>query len=301
MRVPRAMLLCGVLLCLGSPMSGSAFARVTWSEIRSVQILEGPERIWVFVEVVRITDYTDEVLMHLMSRHPDEEIASQTVFTIDRLGNVTEKAIARGAGPTLHPNLCRIFRLGDGFYLYNFASAGSPASLYRWREDRFSPMERRESEEIRKKLLRAEQSDRYAGVIDELDAISGREGWRCVAEIAPMFDEDAAPFVSSKHGLTISVRSGGERARQGANGPAPTAPKSGLAWLRPSAVIKALSDLSDLLRPSAIVAASTLKTRPWSRTLIEVNTKSERVRRKSGRSHPASKDSRPAPVPPQHE
>ena len=130
MRVPPVLLLGSVLFGLGSPMSSSTFARVTWSEIGSIQMLEGPERIWVFVEVVRITDYTDEVLMHLMSKHPDREIVSQTVFTIDRLGNVTEKAITRGTGPTLHPNLCRIFRLADGFYLYQFASAGrTPFSL----------------------------------------------------------------------------------------------------------------------------------------------------------------------------
>ena len=85
MRVPPVLLLGSVLLGLGSPMSSSAFARVTWSEIGSIQILEGPERIWVFVEVVRITDYTDEVLLHLMSKHPDREIVSQTVFTIDLL------------------------------------------------------------------------------------------------------------------------------------------------------------------------------------------------------------------------
>lgn len=183
MRVPRAMLLGTVLLGLGSPMSSRAFARVTWSEIGSIQILEGPERIWVFVEVVRITDYTDEVLMHLMSRHPDEEIVSQTVFTIDRLGNVTEKAITGGKGPTLHPNLCRIFRLADGFYLYRFASAGRPASLYRWHEGRFSPMDEHDADEIRKKLFRPGQAHRDAEVIDELDAISGREGWKCVAEV----------------------------------------------------------------------------------------------------------------------
>src|SRR4051812_29518460 len=99
MRVPQAMILGSVLLCLCPPMSNSAFARVTWSEIGYIQILEGPERIWVFVEVVRITDYTDELFAHLMSKHPDKEIVSQTVFTLDRLGNVTEKVIAGNAGP----------------------------------------------------------------------------------------------------------------------------------------------------------------------------------------------------------
>jgi hypothetical protein len=275
------MLLGFVLPCLGSPMSSSAFARVTWSEIGSIQILEGPDRLWVFVEVVRITDYTDEVLMHLMSRHRDREIVSQTVFNIDRLGNVTEKAITRGTGPTLHPNRCRIFRRADGFSLYEFASPGRPASLYRWREDRFSPTDERDSEELGKKLLRAEQADRLATVIDELDAISGREGWRCVAEDAVMFNEDAAPFASIKHGIKISVRLGNQQAQPGASRPGRSAgSNSALAWLRPSAVAAVLSDLAEL-RPSALIAMSDLQTKPWSRTLIEVDTKGKRVRRKS--------------------
>lgn len=278
MRVPRAMLLGTVLLGLGSPMSSRAFARVTWSEIGSIQILEGPERIWVFVEVVRITGYTDEVLMHLMSRHPDEEIVSQTVFTIDRLGNVTEKAITGGKGPTLHPNLCRIFRLADGFYLYRFASAGRPASLYRWREGRFSPMDEHDADEIRKKLVRPGQAHRDAEVIDELDAMSGREGWKCVAEVAFAFNKDAAPFVSARHGIKIIVRLGDGQAQPGASRPGRTSgSKSALALLRPSTIDAELAKL----RPSAIIARSDSQTKPWSRTLIEVETKSERVRRKS--------------------
>ena len=88
MRWPRVVLLgFVVLLYLGWPMSRGVLARETWSEIGHIQILEGPEKIWVFVEVVRITDYTDELFLHLMSKHPDEEIVSQTVFTLDRLGN----------------------------------------------------------------------------------------------------------------------------------------------------------------------------------------------------------------------
>jgi len=89
-----------VLLCLGSTMSRSALARETWSEVEHIQILEGPEKIWVFVEVVRITGCTDELFAHLMSRHPDVEIVSRMVFTVDRLGNVTKTAIAKKMGPS---------------------------------------------------------------------------------------------------------------------------------------------------------------------------------------------------------
>ena len=251
MRLPQAMFLGCVLLCLGLPMSRSALARETWSEVKHIQILEGPDRIGVFVGVVRITDYTDEFFLHLMSKHPDEEIVSQSVFTIDRLGNVTEKAIAGNAGPTFNPHLSHIFRLSDGFYLYQFPSLGHPSLLYRWRGDRFSPLDERESNEIKKKLLRAEQADLLVEVLDELDAISERERWRCVADDAFMLNKDAHPFVSAKHQIKISVRMGDQEP----------------GWRS--------------LRLSSVVASSISKAKPWSRTLIEVNTKSKRVRRKS--------------------
>jgi hypothetical protein len=167
-----------VLLYLGSPMSPGAWARETWSEIGHIQILEGPERIWVFVEVVRITDYTDELFLHLMSKHPDEEIVSRTVFTVDRLGNVTRTAIAKGAGPNLDPDLHPIFRLSDGLYQYDAGSMGRPASVYRWRGDRFSPLDERESKEVKQKLRRVEQADRLTDELLELEAIMERDGWR---------------------------------------------------------------------------------------------------------------------------
>ena len=134
-------------------------ARETWSEIGHIQILEGPEKIWAFVEAVRITDYTDELFLHLMSKHPDKETVSQSVFTLDRLGNVTQTPIAKDTGPNLDPDLHPIFRLSDGFYQYDAGSMGRPASVYRWRGDRFSPLDERESKEVKQRLRRVEQAD----------------------------------------------------------------------------------------------------------------------------------------------
>ena len=61
-----------------------------------------------------ITDYTDELFLHLMSKHPDEEIVSRSVFTRDRLGNMIQTSIAKATGPNLDPDLHPIFRLSDG-------------------------------------------------------------------------------------------------------------------------------------------------------------------------------------------
>jgi hypothetical protein len=247
MRVPRALFLGSILLGLGSPMSRDALARETWSEIKHVQILEGPDQIWVFVEVVRITDYSDELFLHLMSKHPDEEIASRSLFTIDRLGKVTEKAVAEGTACRFDPDLNPIFRLSGAFYQYDAGSLERPASFHRWRGDRFGPLDERGSREV-KKLLGSES---YPRVLDDLKAISERAGWRCVWGDAHLLTESAEPFVSARHQVKISVQmSDKER-----------------GWRS--------------LRLSSVVASSVAKDKPWSRKLIEVNTQSQRGRRKS--------------------
>ncbi len=246
MRTPRAVFLCSVLFCLGSPMNRGALARETWSEIKHVQILEGPDQIWVFVEVVRITDYTDELFLHLMSKHPDEEIASRSVFTIDRPGNMTKKAVAEGTACRFDPDLNPIFRLSDGFYQYDAGSLERPASLYRWRGDRFSPLDERESREVKNRI--GEES--YPRVLEVLKANSEREGWRCVYHDALGFTETASPFVSDKHQVKISVQMS-DKAR---------------GWRS--------------LRLSSVVASSIAKDKPWSRKLIEVDTKGRRGRRR---------------------
>jgi hypothetical protein len=270
MRWPRVLLLGSVvLLCLGSPMSPGALARETWSEIGHIQILEGPEKIWAFVEVVRITDYTDELFLRLMSKHPDKESVSQSVFTIDRMGNLTKTAIAKSTGPDLDPDLKPIFRLSDGFYQYNAGAMGRPASVYRWRGDRFSGLDERESKEVKQKLRRVEQADLLNDGLLELEAISEREGWRNLhlhalgaawdregrrnlpRGNAHGFAESPDSFVSDKHHIEIRVRASdkplGLRAR----------------------------------RPSSVVASSLSKSNPWSKTLVEVDTSGKRVRRES--------------------
>jgi len=257
------------LLHLGSPLSRGALARDTWYEIGHIQILEGQEKIWVFVEVVRITKYTDDLFLHLMSKHPDEEIVSQSVFTLDRLGNTTQTAIAKATGPNLDPDLHPIFRLSDGFYQYDAGSMGRPASVYRWRGDRFSPLDERESKEVKQRIRRVEQADRLIDVNLELEAITEREGWQNLhlralraslkregrqhpppgdAHMPAAFPDS---FVSDKHHIGIRVRASdkplGLRAR----------------------------------RPSSVVASSLSKSNPWSKTLVEIDTSGKPVRRES--------------------
>lgn len=238
----------GLIAALGTP----AIARETWSQVSSIQILEGPDEIRVFVEVERITSFDDEVIAHLMSTHPRVERVSQTVFTIDPRGKVTEQAVATKAGPTFHPNLGRIFRCPGGFYLYGFPSLDRPASLYQWREDHFERLGASESDEVRKAIAPFERLEPLVRVIDGLDGLSAKTGWRCMAEEACMFSTDAQPFASARHHIKIRVEMG-------------KAP-------------------AGILRTSELIAETTSEAEPWSRTLIKVDTKKEKGRHRLGRT-----------------
>jgi hypothetical protein len=267
MRWPRVVLLgFVVLLYLGWPMSHGVLARETWSEIGHIQILEGPEKIWVFVEVVRITDYTGNPFLHLMSKHPDTEIVSQSVFTLDRLGNVTRTAIAKGTGPNLGPDLHPIFRLSDGFYQYDAGSMGRPASVYWWRRDRFSPLDERESVEVKQRLRRVEQDDHFIDVFLKLEAITEREGWRNLY----------------MHAVDASLRKEGRYALTRGDAHRPTEP-SDPEFVSDKHQIKISVRGSDglpgwrKLRRSSVVASSLSKSKPWSKTLVEVDTSMRRL------------------------
>jgi hypothetical protein len=102
----------------------------------------------------------------------------------------------------------------------------------------------------------------------ELDAITEREGWRNLylhalhayveqeaRQHPPRGDANmptgsAESFVSDRHQIKIGVRGS-----EGLPG-----------WRR--------------LRPSSVIAFSLSKTKPWSRTLIEVDTKGKRLPRR---------------------
>jgi hypothetical protein len=252
MRRVRTLLLGALTSGLMPAIVTPALASEAWTEIAHIQVLEGPEKIWVFVEVVRITSFDGNVLAHLMSARPRKELVSQTAFTIDPRGKTTEQVVSSKTGPTFHPIGGRIFRLSDGFYLYAFPSADRPASLYRWSGDQFERLTGDESDGVRMAIVPFERLEPLARVIDGLDGLTAKDGWRCTADDAVAFSDDTQPFVSSKHHVRISVETGKEPA--------------------------------EACRASAVVAESSSKAEPWRKTLIKVDTRSERRRHESRRT-----------------
>ena len=252
MRRVRTLSLAALASVLMPAIVTPALASASWTEIAHIQVLEGPEKIWLFVEVVRITSFDGNVLAHLMSAHPRKELVSQTAFTIDLHGKTTEQVVSSKTGPTFHPIRGRIFRMSDGFYLYQFPSADRPASLYRWSGDHFERLAGDESDGVREAIAPFERLEPLACVIDGLDDLTAKDGWRCTADDAAAFSDDAQPFVSSRHRVRISIETG--------KGPA------------------------EACRTSAVVAESSSKAEPWRKTLIKVDTQSERRRHESSRT-----------------
>ena len=249
MRRSRALLLGAVVSWLSLGFHGNALARQVWTQIAYLQILEGPDEVWVFIEVQRVTDYRDELFAKLMSAQRLTETASQSVFRIDTRGKATETVITPKPELSFHPSRSQIFRMADGFYLYDQLAMNHPASLLKWRGDHFSPLSEGESKEANKLIV----AQRYPGVLKELDTISARNGWRNLSGRAFGLSDSAHPFESSKHQIRVSVKLGDMRDRP----------------------------IDASFRPSAVVAESILKDEPWTKTLIKVDTSSKWVRPKS--------------------
>src|SRR5262249_20456101 len=135
---------------------------------------------------------------------------------------------------------------------------------------RFSPLDERESREVKQRIRLVQQTDRLTDVLLELESITEREGWRNLylhavgpflrregPQDLPRWDAQSPTkpsdpeFASDKHQRKIRV--GGRDALRG----------------------------SRKLRRSSVVASSLSKSKPWSKTLVEVDTSGRRGRRGS--------------------
>ena len=124
-----------------------------------------------------------------------------------------------------------------------------------------SPAEN-ESDEVRKAIAPFERLDPLGRVIEGLDGLTAKTGWRCMADDAVMFSKDAQPFVSDKLQIKIRVEFNTSR----------VSPLAELKFLT-----KSLGPV-EVERPSAVIAESLSKTKTWSKTLIKVDTQIEKTK-----------------------
>ena len=143
----------------------------TWQSIGPVQVLGGPDEVWVFAE--------RSITVRLPGRLVEAPVRTaghdQEVVVFDGAGEKLRIKIP-GTGPTFHPNLGRILRRADDFYLVHEESLNYYASVFRWSKDHFDLLPLPESEKWLKETGLAEA--RSEEVHDRFDRITKESGWK---------------------------------------------------------------------------------------------------------------------------
>ena len=143
----------------------------TWYAIGPVQVLGGPDEVWVFAEksvVIRIPGRFVEAPIRTNGHH-------QEVVVFDANGP-KERIVIPEMGPTFHTNIGKVFRQADGFYLIQGQSMGYHRSMFRWSKDHFELMPLEESEAwLKKQGLDANKIPEFDPAIDK---ITEANGWK---------------------------------------------------------------------------------------------------------------------------
>ena len=177
-----------------------------------IQILEGPdEDPSRSSRSRRITSFDDEVIAHLMSTHPRSGAGLPGGFH-DRLSWQGDRAGRRHEGrahvpsePGPHlPVVRRVLSVR-----FSVRWIGPPPFISGVKITS-SVSAANESHEVRTAIAPFSALEPQSRVIDGLDGLSAKTGWRCIAEDACMFHKDAQPFVSARHHIKIRVGMGKE-------------------------------------------------------------------------------------------
>jgi hypothetical protein len=146
-----------------------------WYAIGPVQVLGGPDEVWVFAEksvMIRVPGWFVEAPIRTNGHH-------QEVVVFDAKGE-KDRCIIPELGPTFHTNIGRIFRQADGFYLIQGEFMGYHRSMFRWSKNHFELMPLEESEDWLKKVgLDAKKVPEFDPAIDK---ISAANGWKHLYE-----------------------------------------------------------------------------------------------------------------------
>lgn len=120
-----------------SAWSTGAGKQSTTSELfDSVQVIAGPEELWLFLEVDRLVcrpgAFVDPPIVSVGHR--------QIVVIVSADGAAKRIVVGHANGVSFHENLGRVFRHRDGIYLYQGRSMNTRESVFVWTIDRFQLM-----------------------------------------------------------------------------------------------------------------------------------------------------------------
>lgn len=115
-----------------------------YSTLGSIQVLAGPQEMWVFYE----TDHRVTRSCTICS-HPARTVGhSQHVLTINENGLVSHDEVPLEYGISFHPNLSTIFEKQGEIYLCSGQSASYRRSVFRWTGRQFELLPLQESESL---------------------------------------------------------------------------------------------------------------------------------------------------------
>lgn len=162
------MFVCGS--CVGFFVYDSLKPSEIWEQVGPVQVLGGPDEVWVFAE----KDVMIANPSYLASPTYVNIGHYQTVVVFDAKGE--KKSFVISNGPSFHPNFGPIFRRADGFYLVHGESMGQYRSVFRWSKDHFELLPIEESENwLKQNNLDATRLPEFDPAIDQ---ITVRNGWK---------------------------------------------------------------------------------------------------------------------------
>lgn len=231
-----------ILLFVGG--FGLGLPNTYWHHLGDAQVLEGPDRVVLFIEVERamwwpgfigVAPHNHAAAFLRIDIFPDGRV-ERTTLRSDLEGHIT-----------LNTNLYAVVYLADGFYLVENPSY-APKPAYRLGPDRIDPLSPEDA--IRATGRDVLHTSDSMFDLSRLDSISAGRGWRRLnhepggGQYLLLSDS----IISTQHGVKLWHGGG---------------------WLREGA-------------PEFLFAESTSSTVHWSRVLIEVDTRRWKSYRQPG-------------------
>jgi hypothetical protein len=182
-----------------------------------LQVVGGEDEMWMFLQLDR------NVRRPWHFEHKGIAISGlQEVFVFTRQGDLARRTGLATKEHTLHPNVSRVFRKSDGFFICSVRGTPPSPIIHRWQEKRFRALSLEQTEQ----LLRGSGISRvpHHEVHAFLDGLTRESGWRHLhADYARIpdvqFDWDGTPVSveraveGERLRLRITFGSGGEEKR----------------------------------------------------------------------------------------
>ena len=144
---------------------------VSWNAAAPGQLVGGPDTLWLFASIQRVSGTTRDMQKGYSEALPVASIERKhEVVVISLDGSICKRAEVGTEGLSFHPNVARVFRHDDTFYLYKTPSLNTEATLFRWEAGAFKKLPKDDTLDLVKNLQIAEPK--------AIDSITEKAGWK---------------------------------------------------------------------------------------------------------------------------